>query len=178
MQRWHWESCGSHSPGRDPRAVRPRQETVKVALPRCSVPVLPAACRGTIEGGVLQGWGRGDESGQCQGWGSRLTWVIAILAGAPEDKATDQLGQHVVHQTVQQDDSVALGQALTDAARHQGYHVAHLGHSPGQHTLGWGGGERRRDGTFPCKVYPVLASDRHLVDVPLFPSENYYAIYR
>lgn len=34
MQRWHWESCGSHSPGRDPRVVRPRQGTVKAALQR------------------------------------------------------------------------------------------------------------------------------------------------
>lgn len=129
MQRWHWESCGSRSPSRDPRVMRPRQGTVKVALQRCSVPVLPGACRETREGGVLQGRGRGDESGQCQGWGSRLTWVVTILTGAPEDKAADQLGQHAVHQTVQQDDSVALGQALADATRHQGYHVAHLGHS-------------------------------------------------
>lgn len=82
--------------------------------------------------------GRGDELGQWQGWGSRLTEANAILAGASEDKATDQLGQHAAQQHVQHDDSVALSQALADAASHQGYHMAYLGHDRGQCTLGRG----------------------------------------
>lgn len=86
----------------------------------------------------MAGLGEGGESGQWQGWDSRLTWASAILAGTPEGKAADHLGQHAAQQHVQQDDSVALGQALADAARHQGYHVAHLGHSWCQYTLGWG----------------------------------------
>lgn len=100
-----------------------------------------------------------------QGWGSRLTWASAILAGAPEGKAADHLGQHTAQQHVQQDDSVALSQALADAARHQGYHVAHLGHSWGQYTLGWG---RERVGWNLLMLGPA----GHPADTPLFPPEN------
>lgn len=75
--------------------------------------------------------------------GSRLTLSTAVLAGASEDKATDQLGQDTAQQRVQQEDSVTFSQALADATRHQGYHVAHLGHSQGQHTLRWGQREGR-----------------------------------
>ena len=42
----------------------------------------------------MQGWGRGAESRQWQGWGGRLTWASSTLQGAPEDEAADQLGQH------------------------------------------------------------------------------------
>ena len=35
-----------------------------------------------------------------RGWDCRLTWASAVLAGAPEDEAADQLGQHAVQQCV------------------------------------------------------------------------------
>lgn len=100
---------------------------------------------------MVQGRGRGQRMRRTvgRGWGGRLTWASAILAGAPEDEAADQLGHKAAQQCVQKDDSVALGQALADATHHQGYHVAHLGHSHGQHTLGRGS----REGT----VGPSLA---------------------
>lgn len=73
---------------------------------------------------VLVGWGQG-----------RLTCADTVLSGATENEATDQLGQHPAQQRIQQEDCVAFGQALADAACHQGYHVAHLGHGQGKYTL-------------------------------------------
>ena len=90
-QSWHSESCGSHSPGRDPRAGRAREKK----QPRfCSH---WCSAGGPEKGRVVQGcgWqGRGWERVTGRGWGGRLTWARAVLGGAPEDNAADQLGQH------------------------------------------------------------------------------------
>lgn len=88
-----------------------------------------------------------------RGQGCRLTGASAVLVGAPEDQAADQLGQHAAQQRVQQQDSVTLGQALADATHHQGYDMAHLANSHGQHTLGRG----QRQGTVgPVPARPAL----------------------
>lgn len=35
-----------------------------------------------------------------RGWDRRLTWASSVLAGALEDEAAEQLGQHAVQQCV------------------------------------------------------------------------------
>lgn len=81
MQSWQSESCGSHSPGTDPRAGRARENKQ------------PHSCShwGSADGPEK---GRGWERVMGRGWGGRLTWASAVLTGAPEDEAADQLGQH------------------------------------------------------------------------------------
>lgn len=85
-QSWHSESGGSHSCGREPRAGRAAEEAVRCALQKCR-PCAP--CTPARQG--------------------QLTWARAVLGGAPEDQAADQLGQHTAEQRVQQEDGVLLG---------------------------------------------------------------------
>ena len=60
------DSSGSHSPGRDSRAVRTREDTVKTAPQRNSVPVLLGAVWGD--------WGGG---GRCKARGrGREEWAV------------------------------------------------------------------------------------------------------
>lgn len=111
------------------------------------------------------------------GWCGRLTWPSAVLVGAPEDEAADQLGQHAAQQRVQQQDSVALSQTLADAAHHQGYDVAHLAHSHSQHTLGTGAWREGRVGPSLARS-TVCPAPAGVCSFVLFPSgrENDYAV--